>query len=910
MEVRSGDRVLPLRGPHQRRLLAVLLHESGRLVGIDRIERALWDDTPPETARQQVRNVVSGLRRALGAGRDRLRTVGQGYRLDVAAEELDLLRSRAHATEARHRREGSDLPGALESVRSALAEWRGPAFGGIGGLLVGGLAAELEEERLSLLEQRIALELDLGLHEGLTSELRRLVAEHPLRQPFTAQLMLALHRTGRTPEALTAYAELAERLGYALGVDPTPDLRELHTALLREDSGLDPARTEPAAIPAQLPAGIGGFTGRTEHLRRLDAMLKSEGEPLVALVTGAGGAGKTSLTVHWARQVAEHFPDGQLHVNLRGFDPQSKPLEPGDAARHFLEPLGVAPSRIPSDPQAQVELYRSLVANRRVLVVLDNARDAAQVRPLLPGGALAVTVVTSRNSLAGLAATHSARPVVLGQLSEGESMTLLENRLGKATVAANHSAVQRISRACGGLPLALAIAAARAATRPDFPLDALADELSADLDAFAGGDPAADLRTVFASSYRALDPESARVFRLLGLHPGPDYTVAAVASLAAIDRGKARRLLRALESAQLVREHEPGRYSCHDLVRTYTAELAHELDEDERASALDRMFDHYVRSAHDCALAIDPTRDPIEHAPPVPGVAHEEAEDRQAALAWFTAEYAVISALIRSAAATGFDVPAWRLAWAVVHFSDGCGHWREGIKLTELGVNAARRLGDFTGQAHLLRYLAQSYSRNGDHDRAFALMRETTALCADLDPVLSAHIDRTFAMMYHAQGRTAEALEHAHRALRTVESLGNGHGEAVMLNTVGWYLAASGEYDNALEYATRAYQASYRFDDVNHIANVADTIGYIHLHNGDAERSIGFFEESIERFEQLGDEKATAEALSRLGDAHLALGNLDAAAAVWRKAVGLVRAGISPQLHEELQDKLRRLQEG
>jgi hypothetical protein len=521
----------------------------------------------------------------------------------------------------------------------ALGLWRGaPLADADSRVLQDAQVPRLEQARLQAVEWRIEADLHLGRHGQLVPELTALVGEYPLREHARAQLMLALYRCGRQGEALAAYQDARRVLVAELGVEPAAELRGLHRRIL----AADPALASPAAgdsigtaagdggragivgaaglaggavAPRQLPAAIAHFTGRAsamEALSRLAAgaagSVAAGGAVVIAAIVGAAGIGKTALAVQWGQQNAGLFPSGQLYVNLRGFDPAGTPVEPGAAIRGFLETLGVPGGQVPAGLDAQAGLYRSLVAGRRMLIVLGNARDSEQVRPLLPGSAGCLVLVTSRSQLAGLVAVDGAHPVALDVLTAGEADDLLSRRLGDGRVAAEPAAAGELAGLCARLPLALNITAARAIARPGVPLAVLAEELRGDqgrLAALEGGDAMASVRAVFSGSLRELDA-AASLFRLAGLHPGPDLDRYAAAALTGSRPEQAAGMLDLLARAHLVHAARPGRYGMHDLLRVYARELAAARDSDDgedwQRAALTRLFDHYLHAA---AAAMD-----------------------------------------------------------------------------------------------------------------------------------------------------------------------------------------------------------------------------------------------------------------------------------------------------------------
>ena len=571
----------PVRGLRRKAVLAVLALQAGEVVGTDRLTDVVWGQAAPVTAVNTLQSHMSYLRTVFG---DKCAILARapGYLLDLSGDGTDVQEAERLLTEGMRSAEPAET---ARHLRQALSLWRGRPLADVTGV------AWLEEqaERLDLLRLRIRQALSearlaAGEHTQLVPELEEAAAGHPLDERIHEQLMLALYRSGRQADALAVYHRLRATLDEELGIGPGQALRDLEVAILQQDPALDapvPAGvpTAPLApVPAQLPPAVAAFTGRSAELASLDLLAGGAavdpiaGPTPVALaamgicaVSGTAGVGKTALAVHWAHRVAGRFPDGQLYVNLRGFGPAGTALDPGQALSGFLDALGVPAARIPADPDARAGLYRSLLAGKRVLVVLDNARSADQVRPLLPGSPGCLAIVTSRDQLAGLVATEGARPLPLDLLTTADARELLTRRLGELRVAGEPEAVGDIIAACARLPLALTIAASRAATSPGFPLAAVAAELReacCALDPFHGGDHATDVRAVFSWSYRALSPEAARLFRLLGLLPGPDIPVAAAASLAAVPPGRARMLLAELTRAHLLAEPAPAGMPC------------------------------------------------------------------------------------------------------------------------------------------------------------------------------------------------------------------------------------------------------------------------------------------------------------------------------------------------------------
>ena len=650
-------------------------------------------------------------------------------------------------------------------------------------------------------------------------------------------------------------------------------------------------------VPRQLPMDVPGFTGRAEPLRELDGLLAGDGTApatvVISAIAGTAGVGKTSLALHWAHRVADRFPDGLLYVNLRGFDPSGAPTSPAEAIRGFLTALQVAPDRIPVGMDAQAALYRSLLAGRRVLVVLDNARDAEQVRPLLPGTPGCVAVVTSRNQLTGLVATEGARPLPLALLSTVEARELLARRLGDERVAAEPAAVDGIIAECAGLPLALAIVAGRTAGRPGLSLAEVACELRETrgrLDAFDTEDRATDLRTVFSWSGDRLSPAAARLFRLLGLHPGADIGEPAAASLAGVPRLRVRPMLAELTRANLLTEHTPGRYGFHDLLRAHATELARTTEtDDDRRAAMHRVLDHYLHTGHLAARLVNPQREPIAIDPPRSGTEPEELVDHEEALAWFITEHRILVAAVDQAANSEFDVLAWQLAWTLVTYFDRQGHWHDWASTQESALAAARRLADGPMQAQAHRGLAGAHVRLGRYDLAQLHLEHALELAGESgDLVGQARNHQALAEVHGRQARHPESLRHAEEALELYRAAGHKGGEAMCLGNVGWCHAQLGDYRRALEYCQEALVLEQALGDRHGEASSWDSLGYAYHHSGEHRRAIDCYERALEVFGDLGDRWNEAGTLTNLGDTWHAAGHPDEARTAWQQAAAIL----------------------
>ncbi|WP_079194150.1 ATP-binding protein [Streptomyces sp. CB02923] len=675
---------------------------------------------------------------------------------------------------------------------------------------------------------------------------------------------------------------------------------------------------EHAVTPHQLPAAPRVFTGRTEELAELTATLDEATETgatvMISALGGAGGIGKTWLALHWAHRHADRFPDGQLFVDLRGFTPLGEPLPATEAVRGFLSALGVAPAGVPADLDAQVGLYRSLVAGRRLLIVLDNARDTSHVAPLLPGNSLCTVLVTSRRHLAGLVTTHGARSLGLDVLSDAEARQLLVDHLGSERAAAEPEAVDAFVACCAGLPLALSIVAARATAHPGFPLELLAEELrdhATRLDELDAGEIPLNLRAAFSSSYHALTPEAAVLFGLTGLAPGPDISLSAAASLAGLSAGRARALLRELETAHLVSQPEPGRYRLHDLIRLYATEQArHHLAEDRRDDALRRLVDFYLHTAYAGDQVLDPHRESVVLDPPVPGCRPQPLPDETRALAWLDAEHACLMGVQRLAVERQWHRAVWQLAPTLHTY-----HWRRGrlsdqVSVAEDGLSAARRPGDEANRAPAHRLLAEAYAQVGRHTDALEHLHQALALAERTDDLPSqAHTHRVLAWAWGQQGESGPALDHATRSLGLFQALDDQEWEARGLNQSAWYSAQLGHYDQARAYCEKALLLHRGHGNRNGEALSLGVHAYLGLCTGRHTEVLEYARQALSLLRDIGNTYHEAVLLHGAGQAHAALGQHDQARDAWQQALELYRSQHRTGEAERLQLQLAELTE-
>lgn len=945
---------LALGSPQQRAVLAVLLLRGGRAAGTGELVDAVWGHTPPAGAVPMLRTYVSRLRkllepaRAPGAPPRLVVSAGDGYALRTEEITSDLCVFEDGLAQAERRRAAGDSRAAARLLGSALAAWQGPALGGVPGPFARAERARLAERRLGAQEYRLRVELELGRHEAVLPELKALRAAQPLREAVCELLLVALSRCGRQAEALDVYARTRRTLVDELGIEPGPSLRAAHARLLSgtpdlppppvpaadtdaatgdgsppgTDPGDDRDATGPVQArgdvhPSQLPADLALFTGRDTELGRVEALLPAAEHPdkaVIGLINGMAGAGKTTLAVHWAHRVARRFPDGSLYVNLRGYTQGGSVMHPSEALETFLVALGVAPQAVPEGLDAQAALYRSVLARRRVLIVLDNARDTEQIRPLLPGTPGCLVVVTSRSRLTGLVAGHGAHPLTLGPLTGDEARAMLTRRLGRARVEAEPAATDAIVELCARLPLALAVVAARAAHHPGFRLADIAGELRENhgsLDAFTGGDARTDIRAVFSWSYQALPPQAAALFRRLSLHPGPDIGTAAAAALAAEPTRAVRALLSDLTGASLLGEHAPGRYAFHDLLRAYAGELADAEDGPERrAAALRRLHDHYLHTTHHASATISPLRETL----PLPSSTTDSGPlrftGRKQAMNWLRTERHVLRAVVEQAAATGYEDHAWRTAVGLDLYFDRLGFWHDLMEINSAALRAARAIGDRTGEAHALRGLgffhtrfAHSAEARRDLGRALELFR------AEGDAFGEARTRRCLAYQANGEGRFAVALDHYAHARELYRGEGSVSSEAIVLNEVGWTYILLGEHDRALEHCEKAVALHQETGDPVGEAAAQDSVGYAHHQLGQYGAAVERFERAVALYREIGDHYLEADTLRHAGDAHLAAGDRETALAAFRRALALLEETGHPEA-PDLRETLRGLDGG
>jgi DNA-binding SARP family transcriptional activator/tetratricopeptide (TPR) repeat protein len=898
LEAEHDGRPIALGRRRERCLLGVLLLEPNSPIPVDRLVELLWEGEAPATARANLHTHVSRLRARLdpdgtGGRGVHLRSRDGGYLIEVDQRRVDAQRFQELVERARVARPA----GRTDLLRQALALWRGPVLDDVASpRLRERVAAGLTELRMSATESLIDTELSAGRHRDLIVELSTRNAEHPYRERLAGQLMLALYRSDRYADALMTYQRLRDRLAEDLGVDPGPELSELHAAILRRDPQLtcaQPAEQAPHGhTPQQLPAATKLFIGRTDELAAMTGTLTGgPGRDRTMVISAIGGTGKTWLALHWAHQHLDQFPDGQLFVNLRGFDPSGQPMTPGTAVRGFLDALGVAPTAIPLEPEAQIGLYRSLTSGRRMLIVLDNARDTSQVSPLLPGSAGCTVIVTSRDRLAGLVGRHGALPVPLDGLGEAEARELLTRRLGEERLAGEPDAVAALMAGCAGLPLALGIAASRAALAPQLPLAVVAAELrdaTTRLGALDSDDPQASLRAVLSWSYAALDPARARVFGLLGSAGGPDIGLPAATALTGLPAAEVTACLNALQRHSLVQETSPGRWRMHDLVRLYAAERAGCDPAVDRPAALRRLVGFYLHTAYAADRLLSPSRPVITLDEPAAGVLPLPLADRAAAQAWLDEEHTCAVAAQALAQRQGWHTETWQLAWSLRTFYGWRGHLHDLVAVWHIGLAAAQKTGDPGVRSLAHRQLGRAYILVGRHPEAAEQLRQSLSLAeqaGDLPALAAAHWSLAWA--WECRGDDERALGYATQALRLYRACGDPTGEGGALNIVGWYASRLGRYDQARTHLEAALALNRRNGNRPTEANTLDSLGHVAQHTGQYALAVRYYEEALTVYRDFGNAYEEAETLERLGDTHAATGDDDLTRRAWHRALRL-----------------------
>ncbi|OLF04532.1 hypothetical protein BLA60_40285 [Actinophytocola xinjiangensis] len=863
-------------------LLAILLAAPNELVPVGVLVESLWPDAPVDLDAQRLQIHISRLRGLLGDA-ERITFEHGGYRLRVAPGELDAQRFTTLLDEATQLA-GDDPRRCATLVDTALDLWRGPPFGGLDTPVLAAEAARLTELRHFAVELRCEAALRLGRHAAIVAELTDLVAEHPLRERLQGLLMTALYRSGRQAEALEVYRAARTVLVDELGLEPGPELRAIETQILNGDpvTAVAPAGGTPP-VPAQLPYRTSGFVGRDRELAELDAGL-DRGDPLW-VVAGTAGVGKTALAVHWSQRVRDRFPDGQLFVDLRGYDQGNRPVTAHEALGRLLEALGAA---LPHDLDERAARWRTLVAGRRILLVLDNAATVDQVRPLLPGTPSVLALVTSRQALPGLAAREGARRLDLDRLPAGDAHILLRTLIGGRRDAGADQ-IDELTGRCARLPLALRVAAELVNSRPGTGIAELNTEIADAADALdlldVDGDDQASVRAVLSWSYRGLPPDAARLFRHHGLRTGHDLDTHALAALAGTDPRGVRRPLEVLVRGNLLERADGGRFRSHDLLRAYALELAAATETDaQRDAARDRLFTYYLHAAARAMDVLVPLEASARPALPAdPGVALPDFADAAGARAWLDRERPNLVAATRHATGAAPTLMAgvtWRYLLLGGHFDDA-------ETLQTLALAAARRHGDDQAQGNALRVLGLVFGRyQGQTDRALRYTEQALAVYTRTGHVYgqAASMSNLGDLMLR-QGRLRAGLAAVLRSIDLFVACGRPELQDSSLGAAANAYRWLGEYDRALEFSQRALELSARHDNVTDSGYTLRDRALVHLRLGDLASADTDLRQALAIADEQGIPTLRGEVVQNLGTLHAARGDHDQARAAHEEAL-------------------------
>ncbi|MFE0456719.1 BTAD domain-containing putative transcriptional regulator [Streptomyces sp. NPDC058914] len=938
-----GEEPLATGSPQQRALLAALLLREGRTATAAELIDALWGEEPPSQALAAVRTYASRLRKVLDPGV--LVTESGGYAVRGLGDgALDLAVAQEWAARAEKARAAGNLSPAREVLNRTLALWDGEALAGVPGPYAEAQRVRLEEWRLGLLEARLDLDLELGCHTEAVSELTALTAAHPLRERFRELLMLALYRSGRQAEALAVYADARQLLAEELGVDPGRSLQDLHEGILRAD----PAVTEPSTSaaeppvvrvrPAQLPATVPDFTGRASFVQELSEVLASgaEGQVMaVSALAGIGGVGKTTLAVHVAHQARSAFPDGQLYVDLQGAGQRA--AEPETVLGAFLRALGTADSAIPDSLVERAALYRSVLDGRRVLVLLDNAKDAAQVRPLLPGAEGCAALVTSRVRMVDLAGAHL---VDLDVMSPDEALALFTKIVGEERVSSERQAALDVVAACGFLPLAIRIAASRLAARRTWTVSVLAAKLADErrrLDELQAGDLA--VKATFELGYGALEPAQARAFRLLGLADGPDISLAAAAALLNLGADETEDLLESLVDTSLLESAAPGRYRFHDLVRLYARACA-ERDEwppSEREAAMSRLLDFYLATAAAVYASERPgdrlvdALEPTEH----PGLLFTEGS---AALDWLYTEAAPLLACVRQSAGTDRLRRAVDLLWAAKDLTESGANSHQYETTARAMCEATRSAGDARAEGRARTVLTDVLLVSGRIQQAEEEARLAMELAGSMrDSTAVSWVANNRGLICLHQHRYAEGKLFFDQAITGFRAACNKPGEASALSNLSRAQLGAGDITAAVDIAQHGLALYVEMGRTMRLANGHFAVGVALTKAGRHDEALRQFADALAIFgdhrqrlwegatnfriaevhmaaerpahaarhaEQalalgsIGGDRMRGNILTLLGRALSVLGQVERARACWREALNLLEQNGAAEVDE------------
>ncbi|MGC4855693.1 BTAD domain-containing putative transcriptional regulator [Micromonospora sp. DT4] len=913
LRVWHGETELDAGPRQQRRLLAVLLARQGRPTTTSDLLDLVWGPDSPASAVNVIHKYVAALRRLLepdlpprAVGSYLLRH-GNGYLFVAGPETLDLVAFRRDVSAAKSSLAQDRPDDALEHYLDALRRCQGSSADGlVDSAAAAAVLAGIDGEFFDAAIAAAAVAVRLRQPARVLVPLRLAATMGQLNEPVHASLVTTLAAAGQQAEALAVYRAIRRRLDEELGIGPGYHLQDAHrraltqTALAPAEDG-DPvlARRTTPVRPAQLPPDSPLFVGRESELLILrdlttETRTADRTSPLVISMDGMGGVGTSTLAAHFAHRVADEFADGQLYLDLRGHLCEGGRLSDDDAVRSLLHLVGVAASDVPDTFDARIGMYRSMTAGRQMLFLLDNAHDAAQVRPLLPNSARSLVIVTSRRALVGLAAFDGAHLLRVDPPDLPTARRLLERRLAGLPSRSTHggcaSTADEIIELCGRLPLALAILAARIAARPGLSLATIAAELrdsARRLEAFAGGPGLTNPRTAFSWSYRQLSPEAARLFRLLSVAPLPGVTAEACVSLADRDPDSTRAQLAELIDAALVTEHEDGHLTSHVLVKAYAEELLEaEESATERQAALSRLLQHYLHSSYQAQLALDPNRPPIEPPPPLPGVVAQRPGTYDEAIAWFDRQREMLMEAVRLAADVGYGIVPWQLAIAMQQYLQWAGRYQDWEDVMRIALRAARERGDVVGEAHVLRSLAGARYLLGAHEEALHLLGEAARTYRDRNMRLEqALVHNNYHEVFSALGRHDRALEHGAKALSLFRVLHNRRGELRSLLRTGRSLTAQGQVAESIRVLRDALDLSQRVGRAHEESEIRAAVADNLAETGRVAEAVTELELAASTARRVGDRPSQFDALRQMAGVLIAAG--DAAAS--RRAIEQAR---------------------
>jgi DNA-binding SARP family transcriptional activator len=883
----------------ERCVLAVLLWALGNPVAADSLVDRVWGENPPPKARDSLYSYIARLRgRLRQAGEDgqaRLVSGSGTYTLEADPETVDLYRFRRLRAQARAIGDSGDDEQAALLLREADGLWRGEPLTGLAGSWVGRARASLADERLAATLDRVAAELRLGRHADVLGEITDLIADHPFVETLVEHLMVALYRCGRQAEALQAYRQARQRLTEELGADPSPSLRDLHQQILRGDAGLarSPLGTWTSRAPTfdNLPRDIPNFTGRAAEMRQLLAAATAEPARtavVIQAIDGMAGAGKSTLALHAAHQLHDHFPDARIYLHLHAHDAHRRPLDPAAGLGTLLRILGVPADHIPRTLEERATLWRTQLASRRAIIVLDDAASQEQVAPLLPGTPSCLVIITSRNRLAGLS---GVRALSLGVLSGADAAALFANIAGSHR-ASDGESVAEITRLCGYLPLAIHLVASRLAHRPAWSVADLAQRLS------DTGDRTGEIylenpeiAASFALSYQELSTEQQQLFRQMSLHPGPDFTLAAAAASACTALADCERCVTALLDHRMLEEPARGRFRYQDLIGAYARDLALRYDhESQRRQTVRRMLDYYLSAADKADRILYPHRDRMDVQVALPPTVTPHLASPQEARDWLTAESANLLSGARYADDHRLPEHAALIGHVLARFLQIQGHWEDAVAAHDRAIRAWRMIGDRNGEARALTDLGSMLTRTGRYADALKHALEALAIFrADDDRHGEAKVLDRMGLVYWQSSRFKEALAHYEQALVIWRALGDRHGEADSLGHSAMCMWHVGSYDEAMRRFARALGIYREMADRQGEAKSLNNIADVQLH-------LGLYDEALRRYQQAqaiaqetGDRQGEAVTHNNMGNFYQRIGQYADSLSHYRNALAIYR---------------------